>query len=329
VRGAFEALGWSESIFRARVARAGWIEAALAGLPAPDLVWVSCFRQRELGAACRWARRRGVPVVFDALISAYDKQVFEKKKFPENSSAARKILSWERGVLGLPDVVVVDTVAHAEYFQDVLRVPRERLCVVPVGAEAGLFEAAPMAESAQKEALFYGGFIGLQGPEVIVEAAASCPEVRWTLLGDGPLRGSCERLASGHEHIRFEQPVPYGLLPERIHRADMLLGIFGSSEKSSRVIPNKVYQSMACGRPVVTRDSIAYPHEMRRLSSRDSGVVLVPPGDAASLVEAVRGLVSGAELPSMGDASRRAYERWFSPDAVRVAMERVLDKCVG
>ena len=328
VRRAFESLGWSESFFRARVARAGGLEAMLTRRSAPDLVWVSCFRQREVAAACGWAHTRGVPVVFDALISAYDKQVFEKSKFPEGSSAARRLLAWERRLLAMADVVVVDTEAHAEFFHEVLGVPRENMCVVPVGAEEGVFEPAPAEHSEPREALFYGSFIGLQGPETIVEAAICCPGVRWTLLGDGPLRERCEQLASGHEHIRFESPIAYSSLAERVHRADILLGIFGTSEKAARVIPNKVYQSLACGRPLVTRESGAYPQALRELPSSESGVVLVSPGDAASLADAVRGLASGKELASMGHASRQTYERWFSPVAVRGALEHVLDKCV-
>ncbi len=83
------------------------------------------------------------------------------------------------------------------------------------------------------EILFYGSFINLQAPEVIVEAARQVVGARWTLLGSGPLRRLCERKSRDCEHIRYEEWLPYRELPERIGRADLLLGIFGSTEKQA------------------------------------------------------------------------------------------------
>ncbi|MFG0257178.1 MAG: glycosyltransferase [Phycisphaerales bacterium JB043] len=329
MRDAFERLGWEERFFRPSVSCLGDVQALATGVRAPDLLWVSCFRQRDVRASWRWARKRGVPVVFDALISAYDKRVFERGKFSSDSSRAKKLLKWERELLALPDVIVVDTEAHASFFNEALGVEHERIVIVPVGAEEGLFEAAPMPASNPTEVLFYGSFIGLQDPETIVEAACRCPGTRWTLLGDGPLRERCEQMAHGHDHISFEDPVPYRELASRIHRAYVLLGIFGTSAKASRVIPNKVYQSLACGRPVITRASEAYPQQMLGQDSVDSGVVFVPAGDGDALAHAARKLISQETLGTMGQNARRTYEQWFSARAVGAALERVIDKCVG
>src|SRR3546814_8336865 len=51
--------------------------------------------------------------------------------------------------------------------------------------------------------------------------------------------------------------VEYRQLKQFIAEAELCLGIFGTSEKVASVIPNKVFQLVAAGRPVITRDSAA------------------------------------------------------------------------
>ena len=79
--------------------------------------------------------------------------------------------------------------------------------------------------------------------------------------------------------------VPYRDLVNWIHRSDICLGIFGDSEKASRVIPNKVFQILATGTPLITRDS---PAIREIISSETSGIFLIPAADANALVKALR-----------------------------------------
>ena len=80
----FRALGWDVDFFDVKwCCRFGDVEAFFRGLgrrPKPDLVFVPVCRQRDIAAACRWAHRRGIKVLFDPMISAWDKKVLEQKK---------------------------------------------------------------------------------------------------------------------------------------------------------------------------------------------------------------------------------------------------------
>lgn len=290
------------------------MQAVLSGTQTPDLVWVPCFRQRDLEPAVRWAHFRRNPIIFDPLISAYDKQVDERRKFPADSPKAKRLLAWERKLFSLPDRLVADTAAHADYFHDVLGVPREKISVLMVGAEEELFQACPARPVNEPlDVLFYGSFIPLQGPEVIVEAARLCTarNVTWTLLGDGPLRPHCEQLAEGLDNVRFEDWLPYDQLPGRICQADIVLGIFGDTPKAGRVIPNKVYQALACGRALVTRRSEAYP---RGLSEElNSGISWVAPSDPQSLAAKVQDITENrTELQELQAWAGETYSRSFS-----------------
>ena len=319
VRKLLPALGWNIVDFHPRFSTLGDLEARLKRIGRPDLVWVPCFRQRDFAAASRWARRHGVPLLFDPLISAYDKQIFERKKYAPQSRQARRLLQWERALFQRADILLADTEAHADYFSEAFDVPADRVKVVYVGAEAPLFHPAPMPEHADGsplEALFYGSFIELQAPQIIVEAARvyAGPPVRWALLGKGPLRAECERLARGLDHVHFEDPVPYEALPARIHKADILLGVFDAGAKAGRVIPNKVFQALACGRPVITRQSAAYPP--LTADGTDAGLHWVEPGNPGDLAKAVAQLA--LRLSAETDLGRQAstlYLEAFS-DAV-------------
>ena len=317
-------LGWNIVDFHPRFSPLADVEARLKRIGKPDLVWVPCFRQRDLAAASRWAKHRGVPLVFDPLISAYDKQVFERKKFPPQSRQARRLHRWERSLFQRADILIADTQAHADYFSGAFGVPPDRIKVVYVGAEESLFHPAPMpdhADGSPVEVLFYGSFIELQAPRIIVEAARvyTGPPVRWTLLGKGPLRAECVRLARGLANVHFENPVPYEALPARIHKADILLGVFDAGAKAGRVIPNKVFQSLACGRPVVTRKSTAYPPGV--VDGTEAGLHWVEPGNPGDLATMVAQLAQ--RLPGESDLGRLASRLYLEAFSDAVIAEQV------
>lgn len=311
LRSLLPGLGWRIVDFHPAISGTADLEAWLRRLSRPDLVWVPCFRQRDLAAARRWSRARGIPLVFDPLISAYDKQVFERKKLKQESAAAKRLLAWERKLFQSADRVVADTPVHADYFAETLGVPRDHLSVIYVGAEEALFkprEERKDRQSGPLEVLFYGSFIPLHGAEIIAEAARMYegPPVHWRFIGKGPSRARCESLLRGMDNVTFEDWVAYQDLPVRIRQADVVLGIFGITPKAGRVIPNKVFQALACGRPVITQRSPAYPAEM--MENAASGVIWVNAGNPAGLCAKLSEL---AHLPeALAKLSKQAYDSY-------------------
>ncbi len=326
VRQALARLGWRCADFKPCFSWSAGVEALFRRLPRAAAVWVPCFRQRDVKAAARFARRRKIPLIFDPLISSYDKQVFEHKKAPPRSPRAEALRAREAALFALADEVVADTACHKAFFHEALCVPEARVSVVYVGADASFAPPAAPPENAAPEVLFYGSFLGLQGAGTIVEAALryAGPPVRWTLLGAGPERAACEEKAKGCEAIVFEPPVAYADLPGRIGRADILLGVFGQSPKASRVIPNKVFQALACGRPVITNESEAYPLG----ADERCGLYFVRPGDAAALAAAVEALarLSPEARAAQRRAARACFERHFGAEVVAGQIAGVLSK---
>lgn len=324
---AFKSLGWQVLRFTPRFSKFGDIEALVRRLPKVDAVFVPCFRHRDIAAAWRYCERHATRLIIDPLISAYDKQVFEREKFDADSREARKLLRWEQKLFQLADLVLADTREHARYFGEKLGVDAERLHVVHVGAEQPLFSPAaePKEPGDTIEALFVGSFIALQGPTAIIEAARALGgrKVHWVMLGDGPLFSKCQRRAQGLSNVSFEPWVPYDELPARIQRADILLGIFGNSAKAGRVIPNKVYQALACGKPVVTRTALCYPAAL--LEAKDQGILFVPAGNPKAIAKAVRHLAAHADLlHEQGRRARAIYDQYFSPEQIEAELAAAL-----
>ena len=103
--------------------------------------------------------------------------------------------------------------------------------------------------------------------------------------------------------------IDYERLPRELAGAGCALGIFGTTAKAARVIPNKAFQALACGTPLITGDTPA----ARELLRDGESALLVPPGDPAALAGAVRRLAGDGELAErIGAGGRDAYERYAS-----------------
>jgi glycosyltransferase involved in cell wall biosynthesis len=261
----------------------------------------------DLVAARRVAGGR--PVVFNPLVSLYDTFVADRKRFTPTSAAGRALRSIDRRALRAADLIVADTEAHADFLAALAGIPRSRVEVCFVGAEERVFSPG-WAPAGPFEALFIGKLIPLHGVETVLEAARLARRLRFKVVGSGQLEPLLHDRPPNVEHVPW---VEYAGLPSELHRAGCTLGIFGSSEKAQRVIPNKVFQALACGAPVVTADT---PAARELLADRESAL-LVPPGDPKALAAAVTRL---AEDPSL---ARRVANAGLAAYRAR-ASERVL-----
>jgi glycosyltransferase involved in cell wall biosynthesis len=152
--------------------------------------------------------------------------------------------------------------------------------------------------------------------KTILEAARLAPELPFRVVGTGQLDGLLETRPANVEWVPWVQ---YERLAGELHATGAALGIFGSSDKAARVIPNKAFQALACGTPLVTADTPA----ARELLVDEESALLVPPGDAQALAEALRRLAADdalrARVAAGGLASYRLHasedvlgRRWLS-----------------
>ena len=274
---------------------------------AADAVIVGYPGQLDLAAARRAARGR--PVVFNPLVSLADTLVGDRGRFRPGSLPARLLTAIDRRALRAADFVVADTQANADFLAELSELPEQRFAVCFVGAEEAVFQPGWAPED-PATAVFVGKLIPLHGLETVLGAARFAPEVRFRIIGSGQLESLLESRPENVEWIRW---VEYDLLPGELHRAACALGIFGTSDKARRVIPNKAFQALACGVPLVTADTPA----ARELLADGESALLVPPGDPEALAAALRRVLTEPEFAQrLADGGHAVYRDQASEDVL-------------
>jgi glycosyltransferase involved in cell wall biosynthesis len=278
------------------------------------------------------ARCLGRPVIFNPLVTLTDTIVEDRRLLAKNSPVAFLIRVLDRISLRLADLVIVDTAQNAEYVTNIASLKASQLLVLPVGADQDVFYPSTAVDPRTAgclDVLFYGKFIPLHGVETIVRAAAllqsTHPGIRFELIGSGQDYTAARELARNLEisNVLWTDWLPYSELGKRLRKADIALGIFDSGEKAARVIPNKVHQALACGVPVVTRNSPA----ISDLLTDQQSALLVPPEDPAALAGAIVELAEDDHLRiAIGAAGRIAWEAHASEDRLAVLAQEALQR---
>jgi glycosyltransferase involved in cell wall biosynthesis len=171
--------------------------------------------------------------------------------------------------------------------------------------------------------VFFGLYTPLQGAPVIAEAANLLADldVEFTMIGTGQELQVARAVASRNPRITWLNWVDGADLPSAVASHDVCLGIFGTTDKALRVVPNKVYQGAAAGCAVITSDT---PPQRRALGSAG---LLVQPGDANALADALRSLAADRSLLwNMRSAAYQHAVARFSPQVVTKQLFVALEK---
>jgi len=246
--------------------------------------------------------------------------------FPAAGFRARALAALDRAALAAADLVLVDTAAHAAYLAG-LGVDRGRMAVWHLGAEPE-FLVPRAASPVGRRVLFYGRYLPLHGVETIVGAAARLGrQAEFVLLGTGPERRRAETLAAAAgAPLAWRDPVPLAALPDELAAAAVVLGVFGAGAKAAMVVPNKVYQAAAAGRPLVTRDGPA----LREVLVPGEHCLVCPPADPDALARTVLRLLDDPLLAQrLGRAARTHVTQRFATEHQAAALRALLADRLG
>lgn len=267
----------------------------------PDLIFIGYLGHFDIIIIYPFAQLKGIPIIWDPFISLYDTIVNDRSLLSKKSILAKLLHYIESISCSCADLIILDTNSHANYFKEQYNINPNKLCSVFVGVEPELFnkkETTKHANNKIKNVLFYGQFIPLHGIETIVEAAKILENenIQFTLIGTGQKAGYIDKKINSLKlkNIKRIEWVNYDKLTDVINESDICLGIFGNSEKASRVIPNKVFQILATGKPLITMDSPA----IRELIPKNlSKITLIQPANPEELSLAIKSMLGNSEEP--------------------------------
>lgn len=267
---------------------------------------------------------------------------FHSPLFMVNEASGRRLSLGGRVVHALERAAarraVLNTSASLALARAVSRafgIPLERVRVVPNSIDHEAFCPAPGIAPHPPTVLYVGKIAPLKGMATLAEAipqvVRGIPEVRVVLIGSDhvvPGAGSTKeqmltdlRRAGVADRVSVLAPVERSQLVRLYQEADVcVLPTLWDN------FPNTCLEAMACGVPVVASAVGGLPE----IIDNGKNGVLVPPGDAAGLADAVVGLLERRERRlEMGRAARNKILEAYTRSRVVAATIAVYNEAIA
>lgn len=273
-------------------------------------------RETAFGAGALAGLGGGIPFVLEVVGPRYSRV---------SATRAKKILAYTKTML-------VD-------------IPDERVVIVDSGVDTSMFSPDPGAGHrvrmrlgiGEEEALvgYVGTFQAWHGLDSVLKALkALTPMMPLRLLLVGPYYGGVKaeaRKLGLLSRCIFTGPVPYEDVPHLVNACQVMVAPYdpgASKVRSERGIgsPLKVFEYMACGKPVITTDI----EPTNRLPGVGRAAVLVPPGDPGAISKAIElVLADPAKAARMGIAGRALVENGYSWKSFANRLHGILEVAAG
>ncbi|HMC56302.1 MAG TPA: glycosyltransferase family 4 protein, partial [Gemmatimonadaceae bacterium] len=209
----------------------------------------------------------------------------------------------ERFLYRRADRILVNSPAYVGYLLE-QGIPRDDISLIPNGVDPTFFaDVSEGDRSAERERLhvsddtFVAMYAGVMGPandlETLLRAAELLqdrPDIRVVLVGDGKSRRGLETLARERSlaNVVFAGSRPKSGMARTLAAADTCVATLQNIAMFRMTYPNKVFDYLAAGRPVV----LAIDGVIREVVERAHAGIFVTPGDADALARAIAGLAA-------------------------------------
>ena len=263
--------------------------------PPADLVHAMAYMGIPIGLDL--GRRDRAPVIYDARDIYVDAANLARLPRPARRLFARIERGWARRA----SRVITVNVPYAEVLAARFGVPMPLVVLncayrrEPTGSRPRRFHDRLSLEPATRVVLYQGGFSRDRGIEQLIAALPALPDAALVFLGYGPLRAKLEARAAEPElagRLYVLPAVPPTELVDWVASADIVAMPIQPTTLNHRLTtPNKLFEAMAAGVPVVASDLPGMAAIVRETGCG----VLVDPTNPDAIAMAIRGLL---ELPA-------------------------------
>jgi glycosyltransferase involved in cell wall biosynthesis len=220
-------------------------------------------------------------------------------------------------------------------------VPAEKLVFVPNASDLDLFQPdvrepgfrARHGLEGKLVALYSGAMGRANGLDQLLDAAAvlkheGIEDVAFVAVGEGAAKPRLlQRVADeGLDNVLFLPPVAKTALAGIVGAADVTLTLFAPYPVLQTNSPNKLFDSLAAGRPVI----VNLDGWLRRVVEEAGAGVYVPAGDGEALATTLAALAREPGLvATMGANARSLAEREFDRDVMADRLAEALEEAAG
>jgi glycosyltransferase involved in cell wall biosynthesis len=303
-------------------------------LPRPDVVYASS--PHLLAGLSGWALAKARRAHFVFEVRDLWPQVLVDMSFTkEGSLLHRTMRALESALYKTAEVIVVLTPGVQRQLAE--RGFDDKVRLIPNCADPEDFAPGAAKEELRRRyglegfVVIYAGAHGkANGLDLVLDAAgqiaSDLPWVRFLMVGDGPMKQHLVNrvAAEGLSSVSFLGPVPKREMPALLGAADAGLHVLADVPLFRYgVSPNKVFDYMAAGLPVLTNT----PGEMTELIQRAGSGVAVAPSEIA---RGVRLLITAdrEQRAEWGEAGRRFMLEGASRSAMAARLTRMLTEVV-
>lgn len=299
----------------------GRVRELISLFPRPDenfdVVIIAAFNQLIAPFAWFLARHYHQPLLLDYLVGLAD----AAEDRGHTSQARLKVFRMIDRFNTHNIITITDTAAHKQAFVDSLRQTLPKMYVLPVGVRDLQKLPPPTGEAVVQ---YTGTYIPFHGVDIMLRAAQRLPHVRFEFIGKGQTYPQARRLGADLNltnvhfiHGYFSKDD----LTKMQARSTIMLGVFGDSHKTRYVVPTKIFEALALGRPLITAEAPA----MHELFKPGQHMLTTPPGDYEALAAAVQRLVDSKQLAAqLRDEGCKYVESAFTPEHIAVRLRDIL-----
>ena len=244
-----------------------------------------------------------------------------------------RLSEWlERGLYRRADRVVVNSPGFVEHVRSR---GAQQVEVIANGVDLAMFEGTKKDQSLRHELglpegflVIYAGAHGMSNDlETVLKAAEilqSEEDIHFVFLGDGKEKASLKALAESMKlrNLHFLQSIPKDQIASTLVQANAGLAILLAVDAYKTTYPNKVFDYMAAGLPVV----LAIDGVIRQVVEGAGAGLFAQPGDSEAIAEAVKQLAADPVLAEqLGQAGRRCVEGDFDREHLAAKMALIME----